>query len=126
MQTTETKIKAVPPDAALLGPLLARLPSHTSKGGQDAFYEKEEPVQVFSEAAGLGKNYAGYRITFRIKDGGEKRFNKFTTLDKGEIFPRREDPSHAEIAKFRADIAREAQENQEILSLIKIHPELQI
>jgi hypothetical protein len=126
MQTTEIKIKtkSVLPDTELLGALLARLPSH--KGGQDAFYEKEDPVQVFSEKAGLGKNYAGYRITFRIKGGGEKRFNKFTTLDKGEIFPRREDPSYAEIAKFRADINHEAQGNQEILLLITAHHELQL
>jgi hypothetical protein len=101
------------------------MPVHRAKGGPEIFYTNEEPVQVFSENAGLGKNYAGFRITFRIKDG-EKRFTKFTTLEKGEIFPKREDPSTAEISRFREDINREAGENPYIMAVIKSHPELQL
>lgn len=120
MQTTKEK----KPEAPLpqLAAALARL---ASKGGQDTLYDREEPVHVFSEGAGLGKSYAGFRITFRIKDG-EKRFNKFTTLEKGEIFPNREEPGAAELSRFLSDVNAEAAGNAAIRRLIEAHAELRL
>lgn len=128
MQTTETKTtpKAAMPDNAPLGQVLIKLSRLSAKGGQDVLYDREEPVQVFSEGAGLGKNYAGFRITFRIREGGEKKFSKFTTREKGEIFPNREEPSSAELERFKADISREAAADPHISALIALHPELRL
>ncbi len=120
MQTTKEK-KPEPP----MPPLAAVLARLGPGGGQDALYDREEPVQVFSGGAGLGKSYAGFRITFRIKDG-EKRFNKFTTLEKGGIFPKREEPSAAERSRFLSDVNAEAAGNAAIRRLIETHDELRL
>lgn len=117
MQTTKEKKpdSPMPPFTAVLG----------RPGGQDKLYDREEPVQVFSGGAGLGKSYDGFRVTFRIKEG-RKLFSKFTTLEPGSILPKREQPTAAELQRFLSDVNSEASGNQAIRSLIGRHPELRL
>jgi hypothetical protein len=91
-------------------------------------YTKESKVELFT--LGIGKTYAGYRITFAsFKVGAPKKFQRLEDKPPEDMLDwdvRFMEPTPGDIKRFKKDIAEAAKSDPNIAAFVAANPELKL